>query len=280
VKPTDPHALSEVLSGALYRMMVHLHEECWERYGGDFSSSGRALAEAVGMFQRHVFRTIDHLPPGEVSFADYARVLASDDRTSFTSWGSASSWLAEELQRRHVINGADEMLQVRPDASPWMEPDTLLTDDAKVRRFVNKHRSLFNIPPRVPITILPRLRTGKHSGWGQWAGTNVSYQLVLKVLWEQIEEDDFDRHFPTARSITCGTTIIFNLQGYAWDVATADVEAQRVERDQMVRSMLESGLLHAAKNEDAGPRNSPLRMTTRKGVMKISGAGRLLHNPL
>jgi len=280
VDSTDPHALSEVLSGALYRMMVHLHEECWDRYGGDFSSSGRALAEATGQFQRHIFRTIDSLPPGEVSFADYARVLASGDMTSFTTWGSASHVLAEELQRRHIIGGPDEVLREGPDARPEMEFDTLLTNDAEVRRFVNRHRPLFNIPPRVPITILPRLRTGQHSGWGQWAGTDVAYNVVLKVLWQQIEEDAFDRSFPTARSITCGTTIVFTTQGYVTDISTAEVDDQRVERDRMVRSLLESGMLQVAKRGGAGPQASPLRVTTRKGVMKISGAGRLLHSPL
>ncbi len=83
----DPHALSEVLSGALYRTLVYMHESTWKRYGGEFSRSGFSLMDALRKFQRLVFRAMDLLPPGEVSFVDYVTALDAEER---------SAWLCEE----------------------------------------------------------------------------------------------------------------------------------------------------------------------------------------
>lgn len=280
--PADPHSLSEVLSGALYRVMVQIHENIWAaRYDGDFSSSGRALAEALGIFQRMVFRALDNLPPGEASFADYGRAISAETRDNY---------LAEELRRRRVIGDLGEVGYVergelhglRLASERFTYNDELVAkDNAEAHAFVDRHRSLFNIPARVPITVYPKLQLTQTSGWGAWSGRFAGIFVLLKVSWEKIEEDYFDRAFPKARSITCGTTITLNLDGRVLDAVSADVDAQRAERDRMVRSLLESGLLRRASESasDSGPLGSPIRVSVRKGVMKISGAGRLLHYP-
>jgi hypothetical protein len=281
VSADDPHALSEVLSGALYRVMVKLHEQMWGDYGKDFSRSGRALADAVARFQRLVFRAIDLLPPGEVSFADYARALSAKDKDSFDAWGDASHWLADELKRRHCITDEEEVQRDEPDGlmSRQMDPDTLVKNDTEAYRFVSRNRKLFNIPPRVALKLYPRFRTSQGPGWGKEWETERSDGILLKASWEQIEEDHFDAKFPRARSITCGTTVELNYQGAAWHVVSANVEAQRPERDRMVRSLLEAGLLRHPTDDqdDAGPSTTPVRTFVRKGVMKVTGAGRLLH---
>ncbi len=284
VASTDPHALSEVMSGALYQVMVRIHERNWARYGGEFSTSGRALAEAVTSFQRIVFRALDYLPPGEASFADYGRAISIGNKTSFVTWGHESQWLVEEFQRRRVIEGPDELQRIEPEElyrTKHVDGELLARNDAEAHKFVDMRRSLFNIPAGVPINVYPRLRTRKGSGWGKRWATDVQYEILMKVSWEQIEEDSFDRRFPRARSVTCGTTIVLNPDGWASHVLSAEIEAQRAERDRMVRSMLESGLLRRSSEREpaAGPLEAPIRVDVLKGIMKISGAGRLLHYP-
>jgi hypothetical protein len=284
VDRTDPHALSEVLSGALYRVMVRMYEQKWAGYGGGFSASGRALADALRTFQRLVFHAVDFLPPGDASFADYCRAISAGNKTSFVTWGNESHWLAEELQRRHVIGAADEILRNEPEGLygvKSLEAETLIGNDAEAQRFVNRNRTVFNVPPRVPISVHPRFRTSKGSGWGKEWDTERTNEILLKISWEQIEEDSFDRHFPTTRGVTCGTTVVLNFQGVPWHILSVGVEAQRAERDRMVRSLLESGLLRQGleRREASGPVGPPIRVDVRKGVMRISGAGRLLHQP-
>src|SRR5690242_18025199 len=68
---TEPHALSQVISGVLYELMVEMHAHfkavyAAERFGGDeFKASGLALAVAARLFRRMVLRGLDYLPPGE-----------------------------------------------------------------------------------------------------------------------------------------------------------------------------------------------------------------------
>ncbi len=281
VDSVDPHALSEVLSGALYRMMVRMQERAWKEYGGKFSSSGRALAEAVTRFQRLVFRAVDYLPPGEASFAEYGRALSEEVKDSFVTWGEESHWLAQELQRRHVIRAKDEIQRKEPERlhrAKSIDIETLVKSDTEAYRFVSCHRRLFNIPPRVPIRILPRFQTSKGSGWGKKWDTERSYGILLKVSWEQMEDDSFDGAFPATRSVTSGSTVILTSDGYASHLFSTDIEAQKPERDKMVRSMLEAGLLRRpAESQGMGPVKTPIRTEIRKGVLKIKGAGRLLH---
>jgi hypothetical protein len=263
-------------------MMVRMQEETWERYGGDFSASGRALAEAVTRFQRLVFGAVDYLPPGEASFSEYGRALSTEVKDSFVTWGAESHWLAQELKRRRVITANDEIQKNEPErlsAARTLDVDRLIRSDTEAHQFVSRHRTLFNIPPRVPIIVHPRYLTHKTSGWGkEWDGTAMSSEVLLKVSWEKVEEDSFDRKFPTARSVTCGSTVILNYQGYACHLLSTDVEAQKPERDRMVRSLLEAGLLRpSAEPSGSDVLKTPIRIDVRKGVMKIRGAGRLLH---
>jgi hypothetical protein len=281
VDPADPHALSEVLSGALYRTLVRMQEKAWKRYGGDFSSSGRALAEAITRFQRIVFRAIDYLPPGEASFAEYGRALSLEVMTSFSSWDKESDWLAEELKRRHVIGGKDAIQREEPEkiySVKTIDVDRLIRSDSEADQFVKKYRDVFNIPPRVPFTVYPRTKSSKGYGWGKEWDTERSYEVLLKVSWEQVEEDAFDKKFPTARKITCGTTVKLTTDGSVGNVLTTEVETQKPERDRMVRSLLEKGLLQPPA-KSAGPNSpaAPIRVEAHKGVMKVRGAGRLLH---
>ena len=87
VSPSDGYALSQVLSAALYKMIIGMHERWWQKLSGegaalDYSLSGKALAIAVEHFKRMIFRALDYLPPAEVSFADYGRAIIAADQAS------------------------------------------------------------------------------------------------------------------------------------------------------------------------------------------------------
>jgi hypothetical protein len=159
------------------------------------------------------------------------------------------------------------------------EPETLLKNDTEAHHFVRKHRKLLNIPPRVPITIHPRFQTYKNRGSEAENYMGAKQELLLKVSWQQVEEDDFDAGFPKARSITCGTTFVMDWKSRKVEtVQTPDMVAQKPERDRMVRTMLEAGLLRGPGDHGkADPVQTPIRAEVRKGVLRLSGAGRLLH---
>ena len=83
----EPHDLSEVLSGALYAVMVKIHKTLLDEYTQKtgrprLEVSGKALFVGRERFKRIIFRALDYLPPGEVSFADYGRAIIAADQAS------------------------------------------------------------------------------------------------------------------------------------------------------------------------------------------------------
>jgi len=77
VDVAEPHELCQVLTGALYAVMVKIHDSLKKQYAkrdgtSEFSASGKALYVGAERFKRMVFRALDYLPPGEISFADKA----------------------------------------------------------------------------------------------------------------------------------------------------------------------------------------------------------------
>ena len=84
---TEPHVLCEVLTGALYSIIMKIHSarvgELAERENkSEFSVSGKALAISADHFKRMILRALDYLPPGEISFADYGRAIIAADQAS------------------------------------------------------------------------------------------------------------------------------------------------------------------------------------------------------
>src|SRR5688572_19911978 len=72
VPADDPHALSEVLTGALYRVMVDIHNTLRKRIAErdgitEYSASGEALVTGAKRFKHLFLGALDYLPPGEVS---------------------------------------------------------------------------------------------------------------------------------------------------------------------------------------------------------------------
>ena len=156
---TDPHALSEVLTGALYRVMRQLHQRYKTKISkaermSAYSSSGKALAVATAQFQRMVFRALDYLPPGEISFADYGRAIIASDQAAHPDSDAGRLWLCEEFVRRGIVPDASA-LDVRP---PHEEPalagvslQTLVESDWAAYDFASQNRELLGHPAGHPV---------------------------------------------------------------------------------------------------------------------------------
>jgi len=173
----EPHALSEVLSGALYALMVRIYDELrhvaddeavptakvaveaefrqWARSADPSAqqfregrrgvSSGRALFIARERFKRTVLRALDYLPPGEVSFADFGRALLASDQASHPDSAEQRDWLRKEFVNRGIVKKTAE-LEVKtnfdaPDVAQ-LDLDELVQSDWLSYQFANKNRPL------------------------------------------------------------------------------------------------------------------------------------------
>lgn len=314
---SEPHALSEVLSGALYRMMVQTYDELRQaapetmgqsRYAEEAEvrqwkasdepaarraqadpdtpgqAPGRALFIASERFKRTVFRALDYLPPGEVGFADFARALLASDEASHPDSGAQRDFLVAEFVRRGIVDDARELeveTQVVHPAVSRLDLDELVHSDWLAYKFANEQRQLLGIPADLPFEVRPRLDVTKkyyHRG----REPVFVRECLMKVSWSETEASDAGGGLPARRRFTRGTTLAID-----WDthqvravVTGAGGEAARRSRDAFVRRLLAADVLRLGA-EALGPNGRPLRGVVFGdvvgGALRLRATARALH---
>ena len=149
----DPHDRSQVLSGALFSMLLEIRqneETCAMELDPErWSEISVELAEGLfGKYAEAVLIPLLYLPPGELEFPDFvATYLALDS----VSWG-----LDEDALRRGLA--PDIQLEELPKLCGNWDPEAVLTDDNAARQFVEMHREIFGVPKEENFDILPRMK--------------------------------------------------------------------------------------------------------------------------
>ena len=265
VDPGEAYALSEVLSAALYKMIIGIYQRKWQELSGEgaalnFSLSGKALAIAVEHFKRMIFRSLDYLPPAEVSFIDYARAIIAADQASHPKDEQERGFIREEFSERGIVQDAHD-LDVETDFErpelAQLDLAALVSDDGVAQDFAKRNRELLSIPEGVPFNVEPRLDVTKlyyHKG-GQKQRVR---ECLFKVWWRQLEQNPLGNSLPEDREISVGTTLAID-----WEtkrvraLLTSDrrarpeeAEAQRSARDAMLRCLVETGELREETQVD------------------------------
>lgn len=207
----DPHALAEVLGGALYRVMAEMHESQWRFHGGDFSRSGYWLAAAARKFTRVLLRGVALLPPGDASLADFCRcVVVAAERDDSASWMHetmmfGAGWqeeqvLADELVRRGILQRADDLRsgRVAADSPLQLAPgdlDRLCDDRAFAERYLESNRAELGIPPEAAVELLSC--TSAYIHYEEQGQPTQIEEVLLKATW-------------TVGPVRCGRTVVID----------------------------------------------------------------------
>ena len=290
VSPYDPYALCEVLTGALYQVLVTAFEEQKTRLSGigpgdpdpkrkRFSASGRALVNAARLVRRLAFRALDYLPPGEVSFADYGRAIYAADRAANKTHPAYRRLLAREFKQRGIIADIADLKPVPPPpglAIPPVTQRTLIRSDWLAYDFVNANRKLLKIPPKIPFRVLPRLYVEK-STYVTGGVEKKFRECILKISWEHVEANKIGPGYPPKRVIMVGTTLVLDGDnGHVRALLTTDLNpAHRRARDVVLRELLDQELLAEPGAPPAFP-DGPI--AERDGeVLHLSGEACTIH---
>ena len=286
-----PHALSEVLSGALYSFFLKAYaEERQEALTGldpaqrgseeaAFQVSGKALFLAGDKLKRMALRALDYLPPGESSFADYARAVIAADSSSNPGSAWERDFLMEECERRGIVAHKDDLVWVKPD---WELPadlvlDDLLAHDSLAYRFAENHRDRLFIPAGAPIKVLPRLDVTKTT-WRRKSGKASFRELLFKVVWRESQTVQFGNGLVDEIGVAQGTTLAI-----AWDTrainavltngslgpraGSRDAREHRAMRAAYLQNLTERGII----GPDSG------YVETVQGMTRLKRLGALLH---
>jgi hypothetical protein len=283
----QPHALSEALSGALYEVVVRLHEDLTQRFSAErpdvVAASGKALGIGGTRLRRMFLRALEYLPPGEVSFADYGRAVIAADQASHPDDDREREWLRGEFVRRHLAPDAASLeVETHREEPALREVDlqTLVESDWAAYDFVGRNRALLGIPDAVPFRVLPRQDSRKT--YYHRDGRREVHECILKVGWDHTEPNGLGQAYPPERTISVGTTLAID-----WDtrrlrsrLSTDLSEEQRLDRDRMLLRMDDQGLLLLDRHA-LGPDREPLRSVipaeSLGPVMRVRGGARMLH---
>ena len=203
-----------MLTGALYTVMVKIHEALKKQYSKEdgateFSSSGKALFVGAERFKRMIFRALDYLPPGEISFADYGRAIIASDQASHPTRGDARGWMRKEFVRRCMAKDLESLEVEEPFDDPAVQAldlPTFVDSDWAAYDFANRNRELLRIPPDIPFRVRPRLDTSKTYYLGRGKKEAIR-ECLFKVSWDELEPNPDNSWFPEKRQITVGTTL-------------------------------------------------------------------------
>jgi hypothetical protein len=271
----DPHSLCQVLSGALYTVMVKIHQSL----ATDYSKSGLALFVGGERFKRMILRALDYLPPGEASFGDYGRAILAADQAAHPQDGQEREWICDEFVRRAMVpDRAALEVETNVPFRPLKKVDlqTLATSDWAAYEFADRQRELLRIPKGIPFRVRPRLDTTKCYYLKKGEKPVPIRELIFKVSWDHVEPNGAGVPIPGGRQVTVGTTLAID-----WETRVVRARLtsewggeQQTDRDEALKGLAAAGVLHA---DGADGDTTGVRVESLDGLMRVRGTARMLH---
>lgn len=301
----DPHALSEILSGAFYSVLVRVYDELRDAYGSGrradalvaapeeayveerdeaqraarakspprraLHANAKALFVASERVKRTLLRGLDYLPPGDATFADLARAVLASDRAAHPESDRQRSYLEEEMVRRGIVADRSELDLEGIEGCPALDGlvlDDLVASDFVAYKFANENRALLRIPRGIPFEVRPRLDVTKLY-WHR-DGKEEVRECLFKVSWSEVEPNRARRGLPRRRRVRAGTTLAItwtDRPSVRACVTTARREEDRRATDALVRTLADAERL-ALGDAALGPGGRP-----RRGVVAAEVSG-------
>lgn len=299
---TDPHVLSQVLTGAVYGAFVRFFRSLkgdtfWKLWAsGDY-------------FSPILIETLNYVPPGELSFADVARAMlvaceqsrhhapqifadyfeegggygkpplvpAKDRRAAAQALCDRfDRLLRDEFVKRNIVDGKSEL-----DVAPTdLKVDkatraSLVADTAAAETYVEERRELLsvsdNADPTVEVqeAVIKRLYCKSRR------------QVLVRVRWEQVETIDTGGD-PEPVMVPVGTTLVIDgMTGKALSLLHTHRSERRTSyRAALLQDWSQRGLLVAegrATGYDGKRLRDSIVAQRSSGGLRLQGSAHALH---
>ena len=252
----EPHALSEVMTGAMFDILMGVfakhqkNEVKRAKAGGSKNPSDiRALADTVPRMQMLAIQPLDLLPPCSVTFRDYAlAVLRAEQVTNPTDPSGYRELMLECFIKRGVLKEADRKPLMEPTAvfkrpalDVYHSVDSIAASRGGAYRFLDDNRAKLLIPLNADLVIPEIVRASKYSR----DGLPQPEQIIVQYLWREellLEGARFGRFAGERTTMLCGATIVLDQNGNLihWarqpgSVGVGDSKAAQAEQADGVR---------------------------------------------
>jgi len=223
----EPHALSEVMTGAMFDILMrvfasHQKNEVKraQAVGSAKPSDIRALADTVPRMQMLAIQPLDLLPPCAVTFRDYAlAVLRSEQVANPTDPSGYRQLMIDCFIKRGVLKAADRKplmvrgpVFTRPALDVFHPVDSIAASRGGAYRFLDDNRAKLLIPANADLIIPEVVRATKRSR----DGLPLPEQTVVQYLWREellLEGARFGRFAGERTTMLCGATMVLDQNG-------------------------------------------------------------------
>ncbi len=223
----EPHALSEVLTGAMFDILMGVfakhqkNEVKRAKAGGSKQPSDiRALADTVPRMQMLAIQPLDLLPPCAVTFRDYAlAVLRAEYVANPTDPSGYRQLMIDCFIKRGILEEADRKKLMepapvfrRPALDVFHSVDSIAASRGGAYRFLDDNRAKLFIPLNADIEIPEIVRANKRTR----DGLPLPQQTIVQYLWREelvLEGNRFGRFVGERTTMLCGATMVLDQNG-------------------------------------------------------------------
>jgi hypothetical protein len=223
----EPHALSEVMTGAMFDILMgifakHQKNEVKRAKAGRSKkpSDIRALADTVPRMQMLAIQPLDLLPPCSVTFRDYAlAVLRAAQVTDPTDPSGYRELMLDCFIKRGVLKEADRKplmapaaVFTRPDLDVYHSVDSIAASRGGAYRFLDDNRAKLRIPLNADLIVPEIVRASKRTR----DGLRQPDQIIVQYLWREevlLEGARFGQFAGERTTMLCGATLVLDQSG-------------------------------------------------------------------
>ena len=218
---TEPHDLSEVLTGAMFDVLIELGN-CYQREGGRANprTPAQAFWLAADRMQRMAIQPLDLLPPVDVTFSDYARAVCRAQRLADPlDPDDYYNLLIKVFRKRGILSAAEERdlrvpryLNERLALSVQPSIDRISRSRAGAYQFLDDNREDLLIPALSDFFVADLYEARKRGR----QNLPLPRQIVLEYVWREevlLKGKRFGKFDGQFTDMLCGGTILFNDDG-------------------------------------------------------------------
>jgi len=227
----SPHKMSQVMTGAMFDILLDLSKHYLERRGG---KALPALWNTIQRMQRMAIQSLDFLPPCDVTFKDYAEaVLRAEELANPRDPHGYRNLMIKAFVKRGIFSEdeaamltGDGYLHDRPSMTIFHSIDQIGASRVDAYRYLDDNRGCLGLPDNRDIIVSDLYSAEKYARQAR----RLPRQLVLEYIWREdvlLEGARFGRFDGVRTTMLCGGTLVFDENGtLLWSVEKPDSEAR------------------------------------------------------
>jgi hypothetical protein len=217
-----PHFMSEVLTGAMFDIIIRLSKYYVGTRG---RKVGQAFWDTIQRMQHMAIQPLDLLPPVDVTFSDYAMaVLRAEEIANPTDPDNYRGMMLDVFIERGILDATSRAELAVPrhvferlPLDVFHDIDAIASSRADAYRFLDDNRSALFIPHGADVTVADLCTAQKLTREAR----RLPKQVLLQYVWREdvaLEGPQFGRFDGETTSMLCGATLALNQNGerLAW----------------------------------------------------------------